>query len=92
MREFLASLLLCVVVGGGAVIAKPYDGDPPGWWPRDRVKIVTVFVCAPKDESRMAQGILIPKLVQTESFQRAADVAPAIQAQETQRKKKSSRR
>lgn len=84
MREFWIALVLCWCVADvvktvtpiGSVLAQP-----------EPIRIVTVSVCAPKDNDRVVPGMMIPRLVTTEKII-AANIAPEIQAAETRTKRR----
>lgn len=97
MSAFPAGLGVALIMGLFASWITPYRGEPPDWWPRDRIRIVYAcpegYVCFPaKEEARHVNAGLLPsRLVQTTAY-RAADVPPAVQAQDTQRKRKPTKR
>ncbi len=87
------ALGLSIALTTAAVCASPYRNElpdmRPAWWPRDH--IVKVYVCdPPKDQARIVPGMMIPKLVKTQSFM-AADVSPAQQAAESKPARKRNR-
>lgn len=97
MLERSLALALCAGISGATATASPYRGDLPLWWPRERIRIVYAcpegYVCFParKDDARHVNTGIVPRFVPTETF-RAADITPFQQAQQVQRKSKSSKR
>ena len=95
MWAFPAALGVALIVGLSASWVAPYRSDIPAWWTRESIRIVYAcpegYVCFPKDQSKHVNtGLLPSRLVQTTAY-RASDYPPAVQAQET-RKRKPSRR
>lgn len=88
MRPFLAALILCWHVGATAVLAFPAGSVTAEPKP---IKVVTVFVCLPKDQSRHPSGLqiadLLPQTKVKPIIYRAADYPPAVQAADTRKRK-----
>jgi len=92
MFERSLALVLCAGISATFAVGLPYRGDLPAWWPRDRIRIVYAcpegYVCFPaKDESRHVNTGIIPRPVRTSSIL-PADIPPAVQAQETRKRKR----
>jgi len=93
MRPLLAALVLCWHVGASAVLAFPFGSVTAEQKP---IKVVTVFVCSPKDQSRHPGGLqladLLPQKPVRPIIYRASDYPPAVQAAETRKSKRAQRR